>query len=221
MSNFYIGNISKVSPELLKIIVDSVSEVRKALDQRCQVNKISSPNYRFAGLCTEASRMVTDAISDKIKGTSIESEESSMEIIHGELLHKPRLLSQYWSLKHTWCRLRFGDSIIYVDPTAGQFKRYFKEIPDVYISSVSPKWYLPDENNIRFRSRLLRMIDTKIKIRVMEEAYPLDLVKAYYGMTDTLHVNIGLVECCQYIIWGTISDWVYRLNHIKIKKRGH
>ena len=77
-----------------------------------------------------------------------------IEFIHGEQKHTTKLKPEYWGIEHTWLKVTMGKIVIYADPTCGQFKWLYKDIPDWYVSARRPKWFFPDIENPEFNKKL-------------------------------------------------------------------
>jgi len=88
------------------------------------------------------------------------------------------------------------NTIMYVDPTSGQFTRMYGYIPDFYISTREPKWCYPDEKNPVWSNSITSTLNKKIKIPS--------------SMTEengkVIKFKEGIVEYFQYVLWGKISD---------------
>lgn len=180
-------------------ILPIVKEIRSELAKTYKVDDGDYNNYN--GLCFEA----TAKFIEKMK-TKVESNEIPLEItvrqIHGEQAHHPRIPSQYWPIQHTWAAVDIkGGSTIYVDITSQQFKFMYDNIPDFYISVSKPEWYYPDNENPAWRG-LTHKINSRVKIPI--------IVKGPGCNSGFRKVHEGIVEFCQYSIWGFISDNIIR-----------
>lgn len=154
----------------------------------------SSEGYKyFKGLCDISCEEVIDTIKEKMF-TKYSINDLNIHTIHGEQRHLPRILSKFWGYEHTWIVFKLSSYKIYIDPTSGQFKELYDDIPDYYISTIPPKWYIPDRKNPIFGNKLFRSIN--------------DII--------TIKRNIGIIEYIYYDIWGIISDKIYNK---KINKR--
>ena len=84
--------------------------------------------------------------------TDICAERINIKLVHGEQAHTPEIDESEWYMEHTWVEISLYDdpTIIYVDCTSGQFKYLYNDIPDYYISTEKPRWYLADRDNPEF-----------------------------------------------------------------------
>lgn len=180
-------------------ILDIVKSIRKELSKQYDITV--PPYLNYCGLCDIASVKCKEEIILKLKDKW--NLEADVECLHGEQKHSTLSKSTYWSREHTWVRVHVASFEIYVDPTSGQFKDSYKDIPDYYISSVKPKWYYPDRENWRFNNKVglwltnHRCIKRKIKIG---------------GEEYMVHDSIS--EFLQFEVWGRISDIIRKLKSI-------
>lgn len=84
----------------------------------------------------------------------------------------------------------------YVDPTMGQFKYLYNNIPDYWVSTKNPAryYYYQDRKNPAWHPFITRFINQNIKVPV-----------EYNG---EMHKE-GIIEFIQYEIWGKISQFIY------------
>lgn len=183
----------KMEPET-QMMIDIkaiVLEVRKDLAKRYDVEK-GSKYERYAGLCFEASTMLCKALERY--ATEKHMVFVDTEIVHGEQRHNPRIKSMFWPIQHTWARVVLNRQCLYIDATAGQFQYLYKDMPDYYISGKPPKWFYPDKKNPAWHW-LTRRINKRFLIK---HKLP--------GSSEGSTVSDGIIEFCQYEIWGKISD---------------
>lgn len=190
------------------VILPLVKEIRQKLETTHNMQQ--HPN--FTGLDDKASTMLVEALmsSEELKKVSV----FDLEIVkvYGEMNHKPFIPSKYWAIRHVWVevgmnfkarnveRYRVRDVYIYIDCTSQQFKHIFEDIPDFYISTLTPEWFYPDMYNFVHTEEVFKWLNENIKIPVKAE-------------DNKYHDNvIGISEYCQYEIWGRISDWLGKRN---------
>lgn len=178
--------------ELLEIVRQTVERVRAQLSMTYDVN--SEEYHNFAGLCYEASKMCSEYVKDEIKKTfNLDIEVVS---IHGEQAHHPRIPSQKWAIQHTWIKILAYGYTIYADPTSGQFKHLYSDIPEFYVDTKKPFWYYSDRSNPVWNG-ITRDINKKIKfarlIKLADEEFT---------------VHCGIIEILQFDVWGNISDFI-------------
>jgi hypothetical protein len=149
----------------------------------------------YTGMCNLASTSLYTAIKDFLNDDEMLGQYIKVGIMHGELRHNPLIPSKDWLNQHTWNYVDvFGKYRIYVDCTSQQFQKFFDDIPDYYISYKPPKWYYNDKKNPLFKSKFIFNINKKFQFK-------------YKGN------KIGIIEFCQYFIWGSISDLIYCIEH--------
>lgn len=125
----------------IRIIAKEAVEIRKELKNLYASEDI---NFDYSGLCNLASQM----LAIKFKKRRFKTENVTTNIVHGEQAHTSLILSKYWDIQHTWLELDWSGEIFYIDITSQQFKWLYKDIPDYYISTIPPKWYLADKDNL-------------------------------------------------------------------------
>lgn len=185
----------EILDEVMPLIVETV---RGELARSYDVENFYSENFRYNGLCNTAAFLVKamfrsymsfyNSISDK-------DEDYEVKIVHGEQRHTPNLESKYWACEHTWVAIRLLHQWYYIDPTSQQFQKLYDDIPEYYISTKPPKWYLPDKYNWRF-SKFGKFLD-KFKFKYKDE----------YGTH-----NISLTDYLVFIVWGKLSDKIGKIN---------
>ena len=100
-------------------------------------------------------------------------ESCEIETQHGEVAHKFGIDSKHWGLQHTWLKITTKEKTLFVDPTCDQFRHLFKEIPDFYISEKKPKWFLNDEENLRFKYYKMHDFFNWLQFKVKGKTYDL------------------------------------------------
>lgn len=194
----------KGDPFIINLMIKPVVElVRKELAEQYDVVSEFSDNIHYTGLCDIAVNRFIDHFRNKFGNIMDESQlECNLSSIHGEQQHTSKLLSKFWVYQHTWCTLDIGDHRFYIDPTSEQFKFiYGDKIPEYYIGTTAPQWYYPDRENPNF-NKPWKWLNV---IRI-----PVYNGKRWHKMY--------LIEFCQYIIYGKISDLIYNRRHKKSKK---
>lgn len=186
----------RTETQILEDISKIVLDVRSSLGERYDVGR-DSPYADYSGLCDMASAMVSSYVEKYAKQCEIPVEITTL---HGEQRHTPKLKSEYWALQHTWVVVKFENFHVYVDPTSGQFKRFYPDIPDFYVSTKPPKWFYPDAKNPAWNGFTLKLNE---KIWITHNRM------TPYGVRP---VSDGVVEYCQYEIWGRISDLLRRIS---------
>lgn len=183
---------SILTGKVLGIALSAVVDTRKELRAKYKdIDTKDSEHYNFTGLCDEA----VDIFAKYVKEYGYEfGVNIYVYIIHGEQRHNPAIPSKYWILQHTWCYMQIKSIRVYVDPTSSQFKWLYNDIPNYYVSTSPPKWYYPDRKNCAF-SGLTSKLNKKFRIDYETEI-----------LGDKIRVNEGLIEFCQYEIYGRISD---------------
>jgi len=179
-----------------EVLERKVKYVRRFLRNKYYADTCKG-NDDFAGLCIEATKLFMDKIRSSCDHSEI---PVKIKEIHGEQSHCPRLQSKYWCFQHDWCCVDIAGEVYYVDCTCGQFKRLYDDIPDYYISTKKPKWFLPDRENIAFNG-----ITKKINqcIIIHRKITDVDGKKRV--------VNDCIIEFIQYEIWGRISDLIRKI----------
>jgi hypothetical protein len=108
------------------------------------------------------------------------------DYVHGELKHTPKINSIYWSCEHTWVVMHAEKYTFYIDCTSSQFQWMFKNIPDYYISTRKPKWYLPDSENIAFSK--LKICKWLMNHKIKSMPVPIFFTyKIWAPISDLLH----------------------------------
>lgn len=179
--------------QLKQDIVTMINSLRIQLAKEFNVSDNGSNPY-YAGLCYEISSRFVDEFNRKY---CIDGHFPVACIAHGEIKHSPWIAhSDNWSWEHTWVEVRTGNHhIIYVDGSCSQFRDILDDIPEYYVSSTPPKWFLNDRNNIVFKRGILRTINERVKIK-----------RKLNGRI----VKEGIIEFLSYDIWGFISDTMRR-----------
>lgn len=179
-----------------EVLERKVKYVRRYLEKKYYADA-GREDDNFAGLCIEATKL----FMNKIK-SSCEHSEIPIKVkeIHGEQKHCPRLQSKYWCFQHDWCCVEIAGVRYYIDCTCGQFKRLYDDIPDYYISTKKPKWFLPDRENMAFNG-----VTKEINKRIIIHRKITDSEGKKRVVSD------GLIEFLQYEIWGRISDFIRKI----------
>jgi hypothetical protein len=181
-----------------KIIEDIVIDIRKKL---AQMYDITSKEYMdYSGLCNMAYDMIYDKMPYLKRNIDVDIE---LLRFHGEMRHNPKIKTQDWIDQHTWAGLRYNNVTLYIDPVSQQFKNYFPDIPDYYISYKPPKWYYWDRKNPAWNGVTKRLNE---KVRIIHSS------KFFDGMGVDRKVESGIIEYCQYEIWGRISQMIRKLS---------
>jgi hypothetical protein len=175
------------------IIMPFVDDIRNR-ELSSKYNIYSKKYYNYKGLCNEASQSFINRIN---KLNQAIGSEIYCKMIHGELRHTPRVKSEYWSYEHTWVVMIIDKYTFYIDITSSQFKWLFKDIPDYYISTREPKWYLPDYENIEF---------SKLKIC----KWLMD-IKVFRFSSNKFKMTMPLPIFYIYKIWAPISDLIHQI----------
>jgi hypothetical protein len=140
-----IINTSNIIQEHLEPIV---LKVRKEMSEIYDITK--SEYAEYAGLCNVGCAMFKFEIQELAKKYDLDIKTM---IIHGEQRHNHRIKPDDWYIQHTWISV-YGlclNENIYVDLTSQQFKYLYDDIPDYYISTTPPPWYMPDKENGFFK----------------------------------------------------------------------
>lgn len=172
---------------MMPLIEASVLRVRSALAATYDIGP-KGKHRDYAGLCDTACEMVQDEL--RVHELGCTKSGFNFTSMHGEMRHNPMCLSMHWPMQHTWLKVEWDGNTLYIDPTASQFAWLFDDIPDYYISDEPPKWYYDDRKNPAWNGFWRRVNETI----VIPHKY------------DGRKVTEGIVEFCQYIIWGKISD---------------
>ena len=143
--------------ELIAEIEKHVIKLRESLAMN--YNIYEGENKDYAGLCYKAIQQLF--INMRADGMPREH----MHTIHGEQRHSIEIPSADWFIEHTWGYVIHNNIIVYIDPTSQQFKKLYHDIPDYYVSTTPPRWYLPDSENIIWKSGIIHDINEKIQIR--------------------------------------------------------
>lgn len=125
--------------------IQLANEVAEEVVEWCAKTEPENPTRE--GMCDRASEVFMDLFNQKIGYAYIRATTE-----HGEIIHTPRIKSEYWCMQHTWNVINIsGVGKVYVDTTGPQFRDIFQDIPEIYVSTEPPKWYLPDSKNICFK----------------------------------------------------------------------
>lgn len=201
-----IDYYEKIRTVEYKIIYPLVNEVRRDLRIRYNISEGINKDYR--GLCDEASMNLKAKLTDDKTSSEILKiipGGYTVTLHHGELAHTPAIASRFWSIRHTWVEILFTVNqksredkymTVYVDCTSQQFRDMFDDIPESYISISNPPWYYDDLDNPAYNG-FTHKINEAIKAPM-------------YGGTH----REGIIEFCQYEIWGMISD-IIRSHRLK------
>jgi hypothetical protein len=173
---------------LINIMKPIVLSVRKELAMDYNINSNYYKDY--TGLCDKAFTLFEEKIKEYNKAN-----RTSIEVLHfhGEQRHSPRIDPKCWPYQHTWMGVMYDGIVLYIDPTSSQFKDLYNDIPDYYISPVKPRWFYSDRENPLWNG-FTRVLNNKIRIKRKGEED---------DITD------GIIEFCQYEIWGGICK-IYR-----------
>ena len=152
----------------------------------------------YSGLCDEA----YIRFKREIESLNVQY-NTDFEVLHfhGEQSHSPRIDQKHWSYQHTWTGIKlYGKILLYVDPTSQQFKDIYPDISDYYISPISPPWYYSDRENPRYNG-WTGYLNDRIIIKH----------KHKFSNGETRKVKDGIIEFCQYEIWGRISNLIRKI----------
>lgn len=192
-----MGKKDKDIEESIYNMLDLVeAEVISVRDDMSKIYDVTDGFYKnFHGLCNTATIRLIDNLRISLKNTPVD-----IYSIHGEQKHTPRTESCHWPFQHTWLAVDFDQCTIYADPTCGQFKDLYNDIPDYYVSTKPPKWFYPDSRNPVWNGITAR-INEKIKIkRKGVPPYSADKI-----------IEDGIIEFLQYEVWGRISDIIRKI----------
>lgn len=165
-------------------------------------------NQFHAGLCYHEAAEVKRLIEPYLQKVTEQVCDYRCDIVHGELRHTSQVASKYWMMEHTWLHIHLIHWDFYVDPTSSQFKDLFDDIPDYYVSTKPPKWYLMDWKNPRFHR--LRWLDEHIRIPI----------RVNYGVPGEYHWYMyGCIQFLTFRVRGPISDIVHWIRQ-RFKKKG-
>lgn len=141
----------QIDPQIQKFINEvvrpNVIAVREKLAKKYDVVDPESYNVNYNSLCIEASRMFVKRIKRYRKLNDISKLTLHVKTVHGEQKPHPRLKMKHWGCEHEWVVVTYVGVKIYVDVTCGQFVDFYRDVPDYYISTHPPKWFLPDKEN--------------------------------------------------------------------------
>ncbi len=182
-----------------------VNDVRVILSRKYDINSLNSENFHYKGLCDEACILIEERLEKEFKNQDI---FVSVNMVHGEQKHLPRIQSKYWALQHTWLEVTFikllqekSDILgikLYLDATSEQFCDLYDDIPMHYVSTKPPKWFYKDKYNPIFHPSFTRIINNHIKVNVT-------------SMFDNKKHRIDIIEFLQIEIWGKISQFLYEI----------
>lgn len=178
--------------DLTKLVEQLVSEVRVDL-VRIYALDVDDKVPDFTGFCYDS----ITRLDEKVEQYAVENHvEIECIMIHGEQSHSPICPSKLWHIEHTWSKVVSGKNEVYADPTCSQFKFLYPDIPDYYVSTAPPLWFLDDRKNIAFNG-ITKRINNSIEI-------PLTIYDNHVPRV----VHDGIIEYCQYNIWGRVSDFI-------------
>lgn len=194
--SFVYDNNQNYLLSVMEKVDELVRMIRRDLSKSFDISD-KSPYSNYRELCDAASTRFVYIFNNVYRKYFNDSRYKIGEavVVHGEFRHSIKSDSMYWPTQHTWVEIRYPNSnkvAIYVDITCGQFKDVFEDIPEYYISTSEPIWYLADKNNLRFKNKLIRYIDRKFMLSPWKDN----------------DCRIGLVEFMQFFIYGRISDTV-------------
>ena len=188
---------------ITRVILPTVLSVRKDLALQFDVSKGKYIKYR--GLCDTATIMVNERLQNYIDTMMIDC-DFEVHSIHGEQRHCPKIPTSNWEYEHTWGYIQMGPKRVYYDATSSQFRFIWRDIPDYYVSTKPPKWYLPDGDSLIYDRRA----DGSGHIsKKMNEQIKFPVKTKYQG--EVYHREIGITEILVYFVWGTISDMIHHI----------
>ena len=160
MKKIELYGILEKSNQIDKIKKEAEKEIKKV-----RRNLLKLPT-KTSGKCFDASKIIALNLMKKFK-------DCEFYLQHGEIAHSLNIPSKYWSIQHTWLKIKKGELVLYVDATCDQFRHLFKEIPDFYISEKKPKWFLNDEENLRFKYYKMHDFFNWLQFKVKGKTYDL------------------------------------------------
>ena len=198
---------TSMEEEVASILYHMCMNVRDELSRKYAVHKGEHQDY--AGLCDIAVNMLHEQLKQFEKDYGVRVDFKS---IHGEQKHSPYINSCLWPLQHTWAKVKMMGVSMYVDPTAGQFKRMYNFIPEVYVSTRKPKWYYPDSSNPVHNTKITTFINKHIKMPVKHPVW-----NGHIHKLETM--KVGIIEFLQFEVWGRISDSRNRQHYKWVRMR--
>lgn len=113
--------------------------------KNCTFGEDGRPNYHLVNMHNVQALCAIDPLA---------MSEITIDFIHGEIAHRTDVPEEYWVIEHTWICVQYKNIKIYCDPTCGQFKSIFPYIPEYYVSTKKPVWFLADEDNPVWNKKL-------------------------------------------------------------------
>ena len=172
-----------------EIIIPAVRKTREELANEYDVEHFWSDNFKYRGLCDEASIRIMNKIKTELDDSNL---NYSIEAVHGEQRHTFYLKSKYWAYEHTWVHLKLYNHNYYIDATSEQFENIYDDIPKSFILYRKPNWFIADKNNWLWHNPWM-YINRKIKVTHKDE----------FGSH-----RMDIFDYLVYIVWGRISDWI-------------
>lgn len=133
-------------------ITDIVLEIRNELMSKYKIHDGSNDNDALYIKSIDVLKSI-NMLKEKIQqlndkyGTSLIVKE-----VYGEQKHSARIPRDSWYYQHIWA-LIYGlslNDVIYVDMFSQKFQDIYDDIPDYYISTTPPPWYLDQGNDPYF-----------------------------------------------------------------------
>ena len=140
--------ILKKSNQIDKIKKEAEKEIIKI-----RKNLLKLP-MKTSGKCFDASKIIALNLMKKFK-------DCEFYLQHGEIAHSLNIPSKYWSIQHTWLKIKKGELVLYVDATCDQFEHILKT-NEYYLSTKKNKMFLYDEDNFIYKLKIKNLKLIKI-----------------------------------------------------------
>lgn len=135
----FCGILEKTN-QIDKIKKEAEKEIKKV---RRNLSKLPQ---KTSGKCFDASRTIALNLMKKNK-------DCEFYLQHGEIAHSLSIPSKYWSIQHTWLKIKKNESVLYVDATCDQFGHFLKT-EEYYLSTEKNKMFLYDEDNFIYKKKI-------------------------------------------------------------------
>ena len=126
-------------------MTDELGRILIEVKEELEATEFFKEHQTLAGLCDAQVTVFKKYLTESKFFTNKDAVVSSR---HGEIKHSVRYPSRLWPIQHTWIALDVDGDRFYLDATASQFRRFDLGIPDTWISTKSPKWFVSDRDNV-------------------------------------------------------------------------
>ena len=167
-------DILKKSNQIDEIKKEAEKEIKKV---RRNLSKLP---MKTSGKCFDASKTIASNLMKKFK-------DCEFYLQHGEIAHSLSTPSKYWSIQHTWLKVKKGEFVLYIDATCDQFGDFLKT-EGYYLSTEKNKMFLYDEDNFIYKTGMtnLKLIKTIEFLEFKVKGKLFDFVR---GFKNDIHIK--------------------------------